>query len=181
MVTDEHLPILKGTTGIFTAANAEHDGGEEEEEAGHGEAHAVHRLVAHDDITVHLVFNPRYRRSSLTKTWYLFLKQKQMGYLDLARPPAFHNGHLDLLMFTVSHKKQTGNKSSAADCKAECRHPTFRSSVSIPGRIMMTDTRVPSNRKKENTSRVMVELLEDGQQPHRRHGAEPHKQEACEE
>lgn len=42
----------------------------------------------------------------------------------------------------------------------------------------MTETIVPSSRKTENTSRVMVELLEDGQQPHRRHGAEPHKQEA---
>lgn len=45
----------------------------------------------------------------------------------------------------------------------------------------MTDTMVPSNRKKENTSRVMVELLEEGQQPQRRHGAEPHRQEACKE
>lgn len=43
----------------------------------------------------------------------------------------------------------------------------------------MTDTMVPSNRKKENTSRVTVELLEEGQQPQRRHGAEPHRQEAC--
>lgn len=86
-------------------------------------------------------------------------------------------------MFIVGHKKETVNKWSEADCKVpeECRHPTFRSCVSIPGRIMMTDTMVPSNRKKENTSRVMVELLEEGQQPHRRHGAEPHKQEACEE
>lgn len=43
---------------------------------------------------------------------------------------------------------------------------------------MMTDTIVPSSRKKENTSRVTVELLDEGQHPHRRHGAEPHKQEA---
>lgn len=43
---------------------------------------------------------------------------------------------------------------------------------------MMTDTIVPSSKKKEKTSRVTVELLEDGQQPHRRHGAEPHRQEA---
>lgn len=43
---------------------------------------------------------------------------------------------------------------------------------------MMTDTMVPSSRKKENTSRVTVELLEEGQHPHRRHGAEPHRQEA---
>lgn len=43
---------------------------------------------------------------------------------------------------------------------------------------MMTDTMVPSSRKKENTSRVTVELLEDGQHPHKRHGADPHRQEA---
>lgn len=43
---------------------------------------------------------------------------------------------------------------------------------------MMTDTMVPISKKKEKTSRVMVELLEDGQQPQRRHGAEPHRQEA---
>lgn len=55
---------------------------------------------------------------------------------------------------------------------------TLRSCASIPGRIMMTDTMVPSSRKKENTSRVTVELLEEGQHPHRRHGAEPHRQEA---
>lgn len=98
-------------------------------------------------------------------------------------PPAYHHGHLDLLMFIVGHKKETVNKCSEADCNVpeECCHRTFRSCVSIPGRIMMTDTMVPSNRKKENTNRVMVELLEEGQQPHRRHGAEPHKQEACEE
>lgn len=42
----------------------------------------------------------------------------------------------------------------------------------------MTDTMVPISKNKEKTSRVMVELLEEGQQPHRRHGAEPHRQEA---
>lgn len=43
---------------------------------------------------------------------------------------------------------------------------------------MMTDTMVPSSKKKEKTSLVIVELLEEGQQPHRRHGAEPHRQDA---
>lgn len=42
----------------------------------------------------------------------------------------------------------------------------------------MTDTMVPSSRKNEKTRRVMVELLEEGQQPHSRHGAEPQRQEA---
>ena len=55
---------------------------------------------------------------------------------------------------------------------------TFCSSASMPGSIMMMDTTVPRSRKKEKTSRVMVELLEEGQQPHSRHGAEPHRHEA---
>lgn len=49
----------------------------------------------------------------------------------------------------------------------------------MPGKIMITDTSVPRRRKKEKISRVTVELLEEGQQPQRRHGAEPHKHEAC--
>ncbi len=56
---------------------------------------------------------------------------------------------------------------------------TLRSCVSMPGKIMITDTSVPRRRKKEKISRVTVELLEEGQQPQRRHGAEPHKHEAC--
>lgn len=56
---------------------------------------------------------------------------------------------------------------------------TLRSWVSIPGRIIIADTKVPSSKKKLKTSRVTVELLEEGQQLHSRHGAEPHKQEAC--
>ena len=51
----QHLPILEGGSRVLAAAHSDHDDGEEEEEAGHGEAHAVHRLVAHDDVTVHLV------------------------------------------------------------------------------------------------------------------------------
>lgn len=56
---------------------------------------------------------------------------------------------------------------------------TLRSCVSIPGRIMITHTKVPISKKKEKTKRVMVELFEEGQQPHKRHGAEPHRHEAC--
>lgn len=48
----------------------------------------------------------------------------------------------------------------------------------MPGSIIIIDTTVPSNRKKEKISRVTVELLDDGQHPQRRHGAEPHKHEA---
>ena len=53
-------PVLDGGSGVFAAADSDHDDGEEEEEAGHGKAHAVHRLVAHDDVTVHLVLHAWY-------------------------------------------------------------------------------------------------------------------------
>lgn len=48
----------------------------------------------------------------------------------------------------------------------------------MPGRIIMTDTRVPSSSRKEKASRLMVELYVDGQHDDRRQGAEPHKQDA---
>lgn len=51
----------------------------------------------------------------------------------------------------------------------------------MPGRIIITDTRVPSSSRKEKASRLMVELYVEGQHDDRRHGAEPHKQDACEE
>lgn len=42
----------------------------------------------------------------------------------------------------------------------------------------MTDTRVPSSSRKENASRLTVELYADGQHDDRRQEAEPHKQDA---
>lgn len=48
----------------------------------------------------------------------------------------------------------------------------------MPGRIMMTDTIVPSSSRKEKASRLTVELYVDGQHDDRRQGAEPHKQDA---
>lgn len=48
-------PVLDGSSRVLAGAHSDHDDGEQEEEAGHGEAHAVHRLVAHDDVTVHPV------------------------------------------------------------------------------------------------------------------------------
>lgn len=67
----KHSPILKSCTWVFAATDTNHDGAEQKEEAGHGEAHAVHRLIAHDDITVNLVFKTRYGTSSLAKSWDL--------------------------------------------------------------------------------------------------------------
>lgn len=64
-------PILDGGSGVFAAAHSDHDDGEEEEEAGHGEAHAVHGLVAHNDVTVDLVLYARYTGATDTETWYL--------------------------------------------------------------------------------------------------------------
>lgn len=46
---------------------------------------------------------------------------------------------------------------------------------STPGIIMMMDTSVPRNRKKVKMRREMVEFLAEGQQPHRRQGADPHR------
>lgn len=48
----------------------------------------------------------------------------------------------------------------------------------MPGRIIITDTRVPSSSRKEKASRLMVELYVEGQHDDRRQEAEPHKQEA---
>ena len=42
----------------------------------------------------------------------------------------------------------------------------------------MTETRVPSSSRKENASRLTVELYADGQHDERRQEAEPHKQDA---
>lgn len=69
-ITQELLyePILDGGSGVLAAAHSDHDDGEEEEEAGHGEAHAVHRLVAHNDVTVHLVLYARYTGAANTET-----------------------------------------------------------------------------------------------------------------
>ena len=52
---------------------------------------------------------------------------------------------------------------------------------SIPGRIIITDTIVPSSSRKEKASRLMVELYVEGQHDDRRQGADPHKQDACKE
>lgn len=38
----QYKPILDGGPGVLAAAHSDHDEGEEEEEAGHGEAHSVH-------------------------------------------------------------------------------------------------------------------------------------------
>lgn len=70
-VHGRHEPVLDRGSGVFAAAHSDHDEGEEEEEAGHGEAHTVHRLVAHDDVTVHLVLYPWYTGPPHTEAWNL--------------------------------------------------------------------------------------------------------------
>lgn len=62
------IPILDRRPWVFAAANTNHDDGEEEEEAGHGETHAVHRLVAHNDVTVDFILNARYGGTSYTES-----------------------------------------------------------------------------------------------------------------
>lgn len=66
-----YQPILDGGSRVLAAAHADHDDAKEEEEAHHGEAHAVHGLVAHDDVTVHLVLREGYTGSAETETWNL--------------------------------------------------------------------------------------------------------------
>jgi len=68
---EQYQPVLDGGSGVLAAAHEDHDDGEEEEEAGHGEAHAVHRLVADNDVAVHLVVDARYGRATETETWNL--------------------------------------------------------------------------------------------------------------
>lgn len=52
-------PVLDGSSGVLAGAHSDHDDGKQEEEAGHGKAHAVHRLVTHNDVAVHLVLYAR--------------------------------------------------------------------------------------------------------------------------
>lgn len=48
----------------------------------------------------------------------------------------------------------------------------------MPGRIIMTETRVPSSSRKEKAKRLTVELYVEGQHDDKRHEAEPHKHDA---
>lgn len=77
---------MNSCTWVFAVTDTNHDGGEQKEEAGHGEAHTVHRLVAHNDITVNLVFDARYSSSSLAKSWDLQNSRKSekthLSYLE---------------------------------------------------------------------------------------------------
>ena len=68
-----YVPVLDGRSRVLAAAHADHDDREEEEETSHREAHAVNRLVTHDDVTVHLAFYPRYGSASPvhTEPWNL--------------------------------------------------------------------------------------------------------------
>lgn len=72
-------PVLDGGSGVFAAAHSDHDDGEEEEEAGHGEAHAVHRLVAHDDVAVHLVLHAWYTGPTHTEAGNLEPGKRRRG------------------------------------------------------------------------------------------------------
>lgn len=72
---NKFLPILNSCTWVFAATDANHDGTEQKEEAGHGKTHTVHRLVAHEDITVKLVLN-REVWSSFAKSWDLRKRRK---------------------------------------------------------------------------------------------------------
>lgn len=63
----QYKPVLDGSSRVLAAAHSDHDDGEEEEEAGHGEAHAVDWFITHDDVTVHLAFYARYTWTTHTE------------------------------------------------------------------------------------------------------------------
>lgn len=55
---------------------------------------------------------------------------------------------------------------------------TFFRFSSMPGRIIMMDTSVPSRSRKEKANLLMVELYVEGQHDDSKQEAEPHKQDA---
>lgn len=80
-------------------------------------------------------------------------------------------------MFTVISRNTCATTPSVGPCPT-FDPLTFFSCSSMPGRIMMIETIVPSSSRKEKASRLTVELYADGQQDDRRQEAEPHRQEA---
>lgn len=99
---------MDGGSRVLAAAHADHDDGEEEEEAGHGEAHAVHGLVAHDDVTVDLVSYEGYTGSAQTETWNLRVERNvQMSVLLGAEPsvsqPNYFNPTSRCYLFILLH------------------------------------------------------------------------------
>lgn len=65
---EEPESILNGGSWVLAAAHSDHDEGEKEKEASHGETHPVHRLITHNDLTVDLALKARYGRALLTKS-----------------------------------------------------------------------------------------------------------------
>lgn len=63
-----HAPVLQGSPRVLAAAHAHHEHGEEAEEGGHGEAHAIHGLVAQEAAAVHVGLDPQHRPTAFTET-----------------------------------------------------------------------------------------------------------------
>lgn len=63
-----HAPVLQGGPRVLAAAHAHHEHGEEAEEGGHGEAHAIHGLVAQEAAAVHVGLDPQHRATAFTET-----------------------------------------------------------------------------------------------------------------
>ena len=55
------IPVVQRSPRVLAAADLDHEQREEQEEHGHAEAGAVHRLVAHQHGTVHVALHPRQR------------------------------------------------------------------------------------------------------------------------
>jgi len=56
------LPVVQRGPWVPAAADLDHEQGEEQEEHGHAEAGAVHRLVAHQHVAVHMTLDPGHGR-----------------------------------------------------------------------------------------------------------------------
>lgn len=70
---------MNSSSWILAALDLDHEDREEEEEHGHAEADAVHSLVAHQHITVHMTLHSgdRGTHSSFTKAWNLQQNKQQ--------------------------------------------------------------------------------------------------------
>lgn len=119
----QYKPILDGGSVVLAAAHSDHDEREEEEEAGHGKAHAVHWLVAYDYITVHAA---RYGRAACTETRNLMTqKHTEIVCEEILRDTGIKLGQIGCfgLSFNdmigssgTSGRKITHNPSSLSCC-----------------------------------------------------------------
>lgn len=113
----QYKPILDGGPGVLAAAHSDHDEGEEEEEAGHGEAHAVHWLVAYDDVTVHLA---RYGRAACAETRNLIT---QMHTKEIMRETRIKLGQIECFGLSLKEMIDSSGISGRKMTNTQSKHP----------------------------------------------------------